>query len=115
MFKIEAFCDDKRLPDVLRALAGKAMNVVAVPVLNAQPKEQVKAIGRGDVVEMFLRRLQEQRKREFRAPDLASFLEEIGLSKTSVGHYLTRMRRAKIASCRGKSRGASWTLVGGVK
>lgn len=95
MFRIETFCDDRKLGDVLRALSGKVIGQPTIqPVINAEKTEgkkpTVKAQGDNDVSEMLIAWLKQKGLQTFKAPVVYDFLKEHGRSKGSYSYVLKR-------------------------
>ena len=81
MFKVECFCEDKNLPAILIALAGKALDVKAVPMTNAKAMNgQVTAVTGGDTQDQFRHWLHESKLTRVRSHDIKQFQTEIGRS-----------------------------------
>ena len=67
MFRVEFFCDDKRLAHALTSLAGIAMNLKVEPVVNAKKgRNGLKAETSGAMLEMFAQRLKDQKVDTFK-------------------------------------------------
>ena len=95
MFKVEFIVHDKHLADVLRPLAGKAMDLQVVPVVNAvakpdgpgrQPK--VAPIIEGNFVELMVAELRKRHPEKFHGTEARAVVEALGRSGHSYGYYL---------------------------
>lgn len=80
MFRIELFCDDKKVGDILRFLTGIAIGTPIVqPIINADVKNgKVVAQTSGDLVDMFLYWLRQNKLTEFTAKHAQEFVVSIG-------------------------------------
>ncbi len=94
MFRIECYCDDKRVGDVLQALKGLIHpNPNVVPVANVQLQNgQVKALVKGDAFDMFIAHLKKNKVQSFRAREVQAFLVSIGRSKDSASYFTKGLR-----------------------
>ena len=89
MFKIEFYCDDKNLAAVLRAMAGKVMDLKTVPVSNAVAANgSVKAVVRGDAVAQLAHWLKQKKLTVVNAADLRQFQSDAGRSPAGYSHLL---------------------------
>ena len=117
MFKIECYCDDKHVATILRSLAGIAMQVQAVPVLNAMADKangKIKAQYTGDELgKMLVARLHKKGMRTFHASDVKEFFREVGHPLSSYSHFLNRMRdQGMLKSTKSKEKmGFDWHIV----
>jgi hypothetical protein len=90
MFRIECYCDDKKLHLVLEALEGlihpspKINRIVNAGFENGQ----MKALTEGSMVEALQAHLKKTKIKEFRAEFVKAFLKGAGWSPTSYSHCL---------------------------
>jgi hypothetical protein len=113
LFKLEFFVESSRLGEVYKALAGKVRNMSApIPVINAQAngKDRVAAIGRGELIEMFIDWLRKHKLKDFRASDARAFLEEHGRSHSSYSYLFDGLRDAGLATRTGNMMTSVWHL-----
>lgn len=105
MFKIEAFVEDKRLAEALRALAGLIRGQPSVvPVVNVEhhPKSgKLKAKTNGALLDMFAQHITDLK--ELRPADIKKFLKDSGRSPGSSAYLVGMARKAKLIKATGKS------------
>lgn len=111
MFRIELFCDDKKLPAVLHALAGLALGDPKImPVINAEraPKSGggVKQITNGKLIELFAVYLTKTRAVEITTKDAQAFLKNAGRSPGSASYLLRNAVDAHLIK-RGTGKGSA--------
>lgn len=110
MFRIELFCDDKKLSAVLHALAGLALrDPKIVPVINAEPAPKgggVKQITNGKLIDLFAMYLTKTKATEVTAADAQAFLKNAGRSPASSSYLLRHAVEAHILR-RGSGKGAN--------
>jgi hypothetical protein len=89
MFRIECFCDDKRLAEILNALNGKAYQVSAIPVANARKAAggAVRQIN-GSTTELLMAGIAKRKLRDVGAQDMKAIMVEAGFNETSYSHPL---------------------------
>jgi hypothetical protein len=104
MFKIEAFVEDKRLAEALRALAGLIRGQPSVvPVVNAVHHHgKVKAKSNGALLDMFSQHLTESKLDNFNATKAKEFLKASGRSPSSSNYLLRQAVQAKLIKRSGK-------------
>jgi len=91
MFKVECLCDDRYLADILRALAsGKALNVNAVPVINAVAGSngQVHAKTGGRTMELFQQWLHDKKLTRIAKRDVQQFQTDHHRAADAYGYVL---------------------------
>lgn len=90
MFRIEFFCDDKKVGDALRGLMGIAVGAPAVtPVINAEVQEgKIKAKTNGKLVNQFIAHIQQSKVNEIRPKEVGIWLKSIGMSSLSASYVL---------------------------
>src|SRR5215475_10377963 len=98
MFRIEIFCDDKKLSYVLWALAGHVLGEPKCqPVANAVAKNgRVQAETSGDMVEMFLKHLAERGSTTFNPVFMQDWCASLGLKPKSYSNILAKGITAKV-------------------
>lgn len=99
MFRVEFFCDDKRLGDALRALTGLAIGNPAVqPVTNAKVSRggALRQVTEGRLVDLFAAHLAKTKPKEFTARDVQTFLSNQGTAPGSFGYVLKQAIAAKL-------------------
>lgn len=117
MFKIECFVTDKHLPDVLRALGQRVMNLTVVPVVDAAPVvrpasrkgEETKTLEATSAsgLESFLKAL--SKAPAINRGSAAAACQEAGLNPSSAYYFLKRARRAGFLSSKGKGTQLTWS------
>lgn len=103
MFKVEFFIDDRRLGDVLRALAASgARGVTPTPVINAAPEpgtKGVKAQARvGNITELFLEHLHKTRPHTITPDEVLAWVKSHGRGRHSRMHVVRSLIRQKVLS-----------------
>lgn len=101
MFRVEFFCDDKKVGDALRRLVGIAIGKPQVePVVNAEKKpngkiEQVTA--NGGMVDLYIAHIKKHRLKEVSVQAAREFLVESGAgSAASAGYLLKHLKTRKL-------------------
>jgi hypothetical protein len=88
MFRIECFCDDKRVAQILHALSGMAYEVKAVPVANAKKVggklRQISASS----VETLMIGIAKRKLKDVGAQDMKAIMIEAGFKDASYSHPL---------------------------
>jgi hypothetical protein len=92
MFRIEFFCDDKKLAQALQALAGiAATQPTVVPVINVEKsKGELKQNTNGRIIEMFSAHLRKTKPATINSADVKAFLQRHGRPKSSVSYLLSQ-------------------------
>ena len=98
MFKVIAFCDDKKLGDVFKSLAGKVHGQPdAIPVINAQlTNGKVEAASNGELVSLFMQWADSQKLTSVHASDARAFLASIGKPNSTAYYLLKRCQDYKV-------------------
>lgn len=91
MFKIEAFVEDKKLGEALKALAGLVRGMPSVvPVINvdedANPAAPVRANGSGNLAQMLGSHLRHTHRTKISAQEIGQWLRSIGRSPQSASY-----------------------------
>lgn len=96
MFRIECFCDDKKLAEVHVALVGLIVgNVVATPVVNVvKTPKGVKAKGNGRLVDIVMDYIKENKIKEFGPSDIKPFVKSLGRAKSSYSNVIRDAMKA---------------------
>lgn len=91
MFRIECFCEDKHLAQIMHALAGLAKNLVVLPVANARPAKngKIEAEIPGGMIGLIHKKVKAHD--DFARPDVVAILRKAGRSPSAAGHYLRDM------------------------
>jgi len=112
MFKVECFCEDKKLADVLRALAGIAYDVKPIPVTNARhlngtivPRVEGKGI---DVV---YDAMKQSGQKTFTAKQFKQILSTLGRAPSGYSHYARELIKAHRLKAKKVGNNYHWTLV----
>lgn len=100
MFKIVTYVEDKRVGDVLRAIAGIVRgHPEVVPMVNAEEhpttKKLVAKTG-GSLLEMFERHLIENKVEQLKPNDVRAFVKSCGKSPASAGHLVILAIKARL-------------------
>lgn len=112
MFRIECFVTDKHLPDVLRALGQRVMNLSVQPVVDAAVEKKgkgepkLKATTNGTGLEGFLRELTKHPTINVGSAEAAC--QAAGLSPSSKNHFLGAAIKRGIIVRRGKGTGTTY-------
>ena len=117
MFRIECFVTDKHLPDVLRALGQRVMNLSVLPVVDAavEKKGKAKEVKPGpDAGEPTLNRMIKALRssgREISRGSVETTLQEIGLRPESAPYLMKQARKQGFWKSKGKGPGVTyaWT------
>jgi hypothetical protein len=112
IMRITAFCDDRKLGHVLRALAGLVIGTPeVVPVVNAQARNgALKQATNGSALDMFGAYLKKRKLSEVTRKVAAEFLKSVGRSPTSATYLLTQAKDAGLLRRRGKGSASKYTV-----
>ena len=95
MFRVNFFCEDKKLADALRGLAGLAAGSPEVqPVVNAVHKNGKIAAASGSLEEQFHRYAKSHKIEKFKSVDLAEFCKLTGMAPASRGYLIKQLQKA---------------------
>jgi hypothetical protein len=113
VFRVNLFCDDKKLADVLRGLAGLAVgNPEVQPVVNAEKKNgKVVAAGSGDNAALFAKYAKTNKLTKIKATDLRGFCKSIGVSETSYGYFGKQLQKAGAIKKHGTGSASYYTVT----
>ena len=105
MFRIEAFVDDKKLGEALRALAGIAIGNPAVqPVVNAEEKDgKVVPSGNGSLPGAFANYVKRHKLGEFGPQEMKKFVKGMGKSESSANYFTKRLKELGLVKKAGGS------------
>jgi len=112
MFKIECFCEDKYLGDILQALAQhKALDVKQIPVTNAKATRngKIEAVTSGDVVDLMRHWIKQHKLTRITARDAKQFQSDMGRSPMGYSHMLRTVMDAGLLK---RAKGAKGTKSG---
>ena len=116
MFRIECFCDDRKVGDVLRLLAGLAVGQpVAQPVVNAAMKNgKMIAKTNGSPIELLRVWVKKSGLKAVSATDLKRFQVEHGRSPTGYSFLARQAQKAGLLkkSPKGKGNKSRYEVVG---
>jgi hypothetical protein len=112
MFRIELFCQDNKLANVLHALTGLAVGAPAVqPVVNAAEKNgKVVANGDGSLDDLFRQYVEEHGIREFNAARMKEFCKASGRSVQAYGYYLKQLAAHGVLKKHGSGKTMRYTV-----
>lgn len=105
MFRIECFVDDRRLPELLRALAGLVRGVPSVvPVVNVEEDHPsgLKAKTNGALLGVFAEYVGKL-SGPFGPTEVRDFLKSVGKSPTSSSYLMQKAVAARLVKRTGKS------------
>lgn len=111
MFKVEFYCDDKKVGVALWRLLGIAIGKPeATPVVNAKPKRngKIEQVTRsGNATDLFLAELRKERQRQINIADVRAWLDASGAAASgSAGYVLKQLKARKlIKMARGPTKG----------
>lgn len=113
MFRIEIFCDDKKLATVLNALTGLILgNPTVQPVANAKVKNgKVKALTNGTAVEMLADYIRKNNLEVLNAKVIKGFLKGVGLSPGSSSYLIRQGIGAGFLRKHGKGTGMTYKVI----
>ena len=101
MFRIECFCDDKKLVSTMKALSGLVTDLNVQPVAGAQLKNgKIEATGMVD--EVLSRALHHHKKKNFTASEAAAIIVSAGFSKKSTYNAIQKLLDQKLIRRKGK-------------
>lgn len=105
MFRIEFFCDDRRVGDALRNLMGIAIgSPTAQPVINAEKTNgKIKAQSGGKLIEMFAHHIANIKDDTFTPKDAQAWLKKLGKSPLSASYILKGVLAQGLVKRTGKS------------
>src|SRR5262245_1535589 len=112
MFRVELFCDDRKLADVLRALTGLLIGEPKIqPVVNAEAKNgSVKA--NGSIGELFMKYATTHHMASFAPIELKPFCRYVGLAESSYAYALEKLIEHKLVKRHGSGRNVRYKVLG---
>jgi hypothetical protein len=114
MFRVEFYCDDKRLGEALVALTGLARGQpVITPIANAKQASNGKivAASRGDPGDLFLKYVKQHKLERPVAEDFRKFAKSIGRSPTGYSHLIKQLVVRQIVKKSGKGTKTGYTVL----
>ena len=115
MFKIEAYVEDKRVGDALRALAGIVRGMPScVPMVNVQEHPQTKKLtakSGGSMLEMLEKHLLENKVEKLTPDDVRAFVKTCGRSPASAVYLVGLAVKARLIKRIGKSSNTTYQVV----
>ena len=114
MFRIEVYCDDKKLAYVLWALAGHVLGSPNVmPVVNAKKSGgKIKQATNGKLLDLFTDHVRkEPQGTSISARYVKDFLQGIGNSSASYGYVLKNAQAAKVIRKVGKGTHSKYAIL----
>jgi len=113
MFRVELFCDDRKLPDVLRALTGLLIGEPKIqPVVNGKKENGVLvASNRGTLNEMFVKYAKTHSLTKFAPVELKEFCRYTGYAESSYNYVLDVLKANKLVRKHGSGRNVRYSAV----
>lgn len=109
MFRVECFVDDRKLAEVLHRLSGVAMNVQAVPVVNAAKKKgTLVASTEGNSASLLIDVMVKRKLTKFGTAELNEVAEQIGRAK---GGLVSAAKRAGWLSAKGSTSNRTYQVT----
>lgn len=99
MFRIEAFVEDKKLGDVLKAMAGLTRGTpVVMPMINVEEQGDgpVKAAGNGNMVHLLGAYLRKSHRTRISAKEIGAWLKSQGRSPMSASYMAREAVKAHV-------------------
>jgi|SRR6516164_4732151 hypothetical protein len=106
------YCDDRKVGQILRLLAGVALQTPEVtPVVNAKPKNgKLEQSSNGNMLDMFAIFLKKKKLTEITPEIGREFCTSIGRSADSYGYLFKHARNAGLLRKLGKGSGSKWRV-----
>jgi hypothetical protein len=113
MFRVEFFCDDKKLANAIRALTGLALGQPNIaPMINAEKtKNGLKQETNGKLVGLFAAHLRKRKITQVKAGDVKSWLESQGNSALSYSYLLKQAKSAGVLKQTGTGSASVYTVI----
>lgn len=113
MFRITLYCDDKKVGELLRGVAGLAIGKPEVePVVNVETKGgTLKAKTNGSATQMFMNILKERKITEFSSKEGVTVVKSIGMAPSSANYVFKQLIAAGAIKRRGKSSATRYTVT----
>lgn len=112
MFRIEAYVEDKRLAEALRALAGLVRGQPSVvPVTNVDEGRTLRAKSNGSLLGMFAEHLVKAKVTQLKPTDVDAFMKSVGRSKASRGHLVKTAIESGVIKRTGKTGSVVYHVV----
>jgi hypothetical protein len=111
--RVEFFCPDKKVGEVLRLLTGIALDIPKVtPVANARKgRNGLEQQTNGDAVEMFAQYIKKHRLTEVNSDIGREFCKSIGRSSEGYNNLFSQAKKRGLLRRVGKTYGAKWRVV----
>jgi len=106
MFRVEFFCDDKKLPAALHALMGIAHGApTAQPVVNAlvNGRGDLTAVSGGNAYERFTAEMKKHKGKSFNSTEMKAITKAAGLNSTSISYFVRNARKAGLMKTSGST------------
>jgi len=111
MFRVNLFCEDKKLADVLRGLAGLAVgNPEVQPVVNAVHKNGKIAAASGSLVEQFASYVKQNKITKFTSAEMKEFTKLAGMSPSSRSYLVKQLQTAGAVKKHGAGQKTYYTV-----
>ena len=114
MFRVECFCDDKRLAAVMRALSGVVHDLKAVPVANLEksaPKNG-KLVPKGDgLLDLFAKYLAKIKAKVISPTEARKFMQSVGRAPESYSYLVKNAIAHGVLKRQGKGSGMRYKVV----
>jgi|SRR5215831_7994201 len=114
MFKIDnLFCDDKKLPALLRAMSGLVQSGFAVvPVVNVEKRgKKIVAASNGSTVEMFGDYLHKHKITEVNSEMGRDYCKQVGKDPEAYNYLFAKCKKAGLLRKVGKGYHSKWKVV----
>jgi len=111
--RIELFCDDRKVGEVLRLVAGVAIGQPSVqPVVNAENKDgQLKAESSGDKIALFRKWLAKKKLAEVNSDLGREFCKSVGSDPESYNYLFGKARDLGLLRKVGKGTHSRWKVT----
>ena len=112
MFRVNFFCEDKKLADALRGLAGLAAGSPEVqPVANAVHKNGKIQAASGSLEEQFFRYAKSNKIEKFKSTDLREFCKLVGMAPASRTYMVKQLVKAGAVKKHGAGQKTYYTVT----
>src|SRR6478752_8784231 len=112
MFRVETFVDDKKLAQLLHALAGIAIGTPNIqPVANATAKGGKINATSDELCDLFKAYAKKHKLDKVKPADVRAFCKANGRAETSYGYVIKRLFECKMLKKHGTGTGMYYTVV----
>lgn len=113
MFRIECFCEDRKLVEVLHALNGLVtMHTPPQPVVNAAlVNGKLSAKTDGSAMQLLAAWIKKNKLKQLRMSDMRNFAKENGKSPGSAGYFTNQAIKAGILKKHGRNGNAYFEVL----